>query len=333
LIRLLRCGFVGAAAFLFVARIGAQSSTVETPEANPGRPTVSTPATLTPVGYLQFENGGLYAETSPEFTTLSGINQVTKLTVASGLQLLALSAPLAHASRATGDALSGSRPGEVFAGFQAVVLSGEGHKPAVSLSYIRRLYASPAPEIDIGTFRNSALILLSDDLAGFHFDINGIFSEQTKGIIRRGQFGQTLSISHPLGRLTVSGELWHFTQPLINRNAVGNLWAVSYPVRKNLVVDAGFDHGLTFLDAVGRVCGLHVSFASPTVAIPRSKINLMRDQLSLPHLQWFQRHLGNENRASTVINSDIQNILIRTNHVRCHVGLGTPLMDRNPRHS
>ena len=242
---LLRCGFVGAAALLFAARIGAQSSTVETPEANPGRPTVSTPATLTPVGYLQFENGGLYAEASPEFTTLFGINQVTKLTVASRLQLLALSAPLAQASGAAGDALSGSRPGEVFAGFQAVVLPGEGHKPTVSLSYIRRLYASPAPELDIGTFRNSALILVSDDLAGFHFDINGIFSEQTKGIIRRGQFGQTLSISHPLGRLTVAGELWHFTQPLTSRNAVRNLWAVSYAVRKNLVLDAGFDYGLT----------------------------------------------------------------------------------------
>jgi hypothetical protein len=200
LIRLLPCAFVGAAAFLFVARICAQSSAVETPEANPGRPTVSTPATLTPVGYLQFENGRLYAETSPELTTLFGMNQVSELTVASRLQLLALSAPLAHARRATGDALSGTRPGEVFAGFQAVVLSGEGHKPTVSHSYIRRLYASPAPKIDIGSFRNSALILLSDDLAGFHFDINGIFSEQTKGIIRRGQFGQTLSISHPLGR-------------------------------------------------------------------------------------------------------------------------------------
>jgi hypothetical protein len=236
---------VGTAALLFVARIGAQASAVETPEANPGRPTVSTPATLTPVGYLQFENGGFYADTSPEFATLLGINQITKLAVASRLQLLALSGPLAQASGATGDALSGSRPGEVFAGFQAVVLSGEGHKPTVSVGYIRRLYASPAPEIDIGTFRNSASILLSDDLAGFHFDINGIFSEQTKGIIRRGQFGQTLSISHPLGRLSVAGELWHFTQPLTGRNAVGNLWAVSYPVRKNLVLDAGFDRGLT----------------------------------------------------------------------------------------
>jgi hypothetical protein len=125
------------------------------------------------------------------------------------------------------------------------VLPGEGHKPTVSLSFIRRLYASPAPEIDIGTFRNSALILVSDDLGGFHFDINGIFSEQTKGVIRRGQFGQTLSISHPLGRLTVAAELWHFTQPLNSRNAVGSLWAVSYRAGKNLVWDAGFDHGLT----------------------------------------------------------------------------------------
>jgi hypothetical protein len=96
--RLLSCGFAGAAALLFVVRIGAQSSTVETPEANPGRPTVSTPATLTPVGYLQFENGGLYAETSPEFKTLFGISQVTKLTVAPRLQLLLLSEPLAQAS-------------------------------------------------------------------------------------------------------------------------------------------------------------------------------------------------------------------------------------------
>jgi hypothetical protein len=43
----------------------------------------------------------------------------------------------------------------------------------------------------------------------------------------------------------VAGELWHFTQPLTSKNAVGNLWAISYPVRDNLVLDAGFDHGLT----------------------------------------------------------------------------------------
>ena len=46
----------------------AQSGTPSVPEANPGRPTVSTPATLTPVGYLQFENGALFAEDSTEFS-------------------------------------------------------------------------------------------------------------------------------------------------------------------------------------------------------------------------------------------------------------------------
>ena len=37
------------------------------PEANPARPTVSNPATLIPVGYLQFETGTLGATDSPEF--------------------------------------------------------------------------------------------------------------------------------------------------------------------------------------------------------------------------------------------------------------------------
>jgi hypothetical protein len=245
LMKILRCALVGTAGLLCVVPICAQSSPVETPEANPGRPTVSTPATLTPVGYLQFENGGLYADSSPEFATRFGINQVTKFTVAPRLQLLALSEPLVHATGVTADSLSGNRPGEVFAGLQTVVLQGEGHEPTVSLSYIRRLYESPAPEIDIGTFRQSALFLVSDDLAGFHFDINGIFSEQAEGTVRRGQFGQTLSVSHPLGLFTIAGEIWHFTQPLTNGNAVGNLWALSYPIRKNLVVDAGVNHGLT----------------------------------------------------------------------------------------
>jgi hypothetical protein len=240
LTRLVRCALIGM--MLLPAQMLGQSPVADVPAANPGRPTVSTPATLTPVGYLQFETGGLYAQTSPEFTTRFGVNQVTKLAITSRLQFLALFEPLVHP---TGAEVPGNRPGEVFAGLQGVVIPGEGEMPTVSLSYIRRLYASPAPEVDIGTFRQSATVLVSDDLGGFHIDLNGIFSEQTEGAVRRGQFGQTLSISHPLGRVTVAGELWHFTQPLTRGNAVGNLWALSLPINKNLVVDGGFDHGLT----------------------------------------------------------------------------------------
>ena len=76
-------------------------------------------------------------------------------------------------------------------------------------------------------------------------DANFIVTEQTEFGTRREQLGQTLSISHLLKKFTVSGEIWHFTQPYFSSNAVGNLWALSYPVRRNLVLDGGFDHGLT----------------------------------------------------------------------------------------
>jgi hypothetical protein len=166
-----------------------QDSADEVPEANPARPTVATPATLTSIGYLQFEN--------------------------------------------------------VLAGFQAVVLPGQDKRPTVALSYFKHVYAGSAPDVDFGTPEHSLLLLISGDLVGFHFDLNGMFNEQTDNHISRAQFGQTISISHPWKAFTIAGELWHFTQPFLRGNAVGNLWAVSYPVRRNLVVDAGFNRGLT----------------------------------------------------------------------------------------
>jgi len=86
---------------------------------------------------------------------------------------------------------------------------------------------------------------MSDDLAGFHLDANFIITEETEFGVRRAQIAQTLSISHPLKRFTISGEIWRFTQPYFRSNAIGNLWALSYPLRRNLVIDAGFDRGFT----------------------------------------------------------------------------------------
>jgi hypothetical protein len=212
------------------------------PEANPARPTVATPATLTPVGYLQFENGVQYATGSTEFSSRFGINQVTKLTVHPRLQFLVASEPVVHSGLGT---LREFNPGDVLAGVQAVVLPGEGTRPTVSLSYFKHVYAGSAPDIDFGTPEHSLLLLISDDLGGFHFDLNGFFNDQVDNHMGRAQFGQTISISHGLKKFTVAAELWHFTQPFQRGNAVGNLWAVSYPVRRNLVVDVGFNRGLT----------------------------------------------------------------------------------------
>jgi Putative MetA-pathway of phenol degradation len=225
-----------------LARIDAQATTDDVPTANPARPTVASPATLTPVAYLQFENGLLYSEDSLEFSSLVEITQVTKLTVHPRLQLLVASAPLVHSGLGTDNEVN---VGDVLAGAQVVLLPGERHRPTIAASYLGRVYASSGADLDIGTPQHALILLASGDVKGFHFDANAFFNELTQNNVGRAQYGQTISISHPIKKFTVAGELWHFTQPFINGNAVGNLWAVSYTVRPNLVIDAGFNHGLT----------------------------------------------------------------------------------------
>jgi hypothetical protein len=225
------------------AALQPDESSDDEPQANPGRPTVSNPATLIPVGYLQFETGTLGATQSSEFTTRYGYNEVIKLAVNRRLEFIESSEPAVHY---TLDGLSANGVAEVFVGAQAVLLPGEGAKPTVSVSYSRRIYDGGAPELDIGSPLNSSILYASADLKGFHYDANAVFNEVLEGPVRRPQFGQTLSISHPLGKgFGLSGEIWRFTQPFTRGNAVGNLWAVSYTARKTLVFDAGFDKGLT----------------------------------------------------------------------------------------
>jgi hypothetical protein len=112
--------------------------------------------------------------------------------------------------------------GDVFAGLQSVLFAGDESRPTVSISYVRRVHTSVAPELDVGTFRQSTSILLSEDIKGFHFDTNGILAEQVLGDVRRAQFGQTLSISHSLGKFTISGEVALLTT-IRQGHTVGNL--------------------------------------------------------------------------------------------------------------
>ncbi len=220
----------------------AQTAASSVPVANPSRPTVASPATLTPVGYLQFENGVLYAENSQEFSSLVTITQVTKLTVHPRVQFLVASAPFVHTGLG---AQKEAHFGDVLAGAQVVLAPGAGRRPTIAVSYLGRVHESTGADIDIGTPQHALLLLASGDVAGFHYDANAFFNELTKDNVGRAQYGQTISISHPIKKFTVAGELWHFTQPFIGGNAAGNLWAIAYPVRPYLVVDAGFNHGLS----------------------------------------------------------------------------------------
>jgi hypothetical protein len=222
---------------------GCAQTILDLPEANPGRPTVSSPATLSPTGYLQFETGVLGASESLGFSSRYSVNEVIKLAVAPRAEIFVTSEPVAHS---TVNGVAGNAAGDLFLGVQAVVLRGEGARPTFSASYIRHVYAGTSPDFDVGTPSNSILGLVSADVKGFHYDANGVFNRMNAGSVRRFQFGQTLSISHAvIGKLSLTGEVWHFTQPFLRGDAVGNLWALGYVLRKNLVLDGGFNRGLT----------------------------------------------------------------------------------------
>jgi hypothetical protein len=134
---------------LLVLTLSATAQTTDpVPEPNPARPTVSTPATLSPLGFLQFETGGLGAVTSPGFGTRIGMNQVTKLTVLPRLELFMQTEPYVQSSDRKGKDKE-IHPGEVFVGTQAILVSGDGTRPTIAMSYVRRLYESPAPELDL----------------------------------------------------------------------------------------------------------------------------------------------------------------------------------------
>ena len=215
----------------------------EEPTANPGRPTVSTPATLVPAGFLQFETGYLGAWHSPEFSSQSSFNEVVKFSLTRRIEWLAVAGPFAH-SRAEYGSANGM--GDVALGVQGVVRRGQGARPTIALSYFCRVHSGGAPDLDIGSARNSALLLASADVGGFHYDTNFFFNEVIDNAIHRAQFGQSLSISHSLARsFGISGEIRHFTQPFLRSNATGNLWALNYNLRRNLVIDGGFARGLT----------------------------------------------------------------------------------------
>jgi hypothetical protein len=238
---------------------------VRIPEANPSRPTISNPAHIPPVGYLQFEQGFLQANGSPsgldgQFSLVQAMRLSVhrRVMVQFQSQPIAVSRFVATSSEAASSQLD---PGDLVLGIQGVLIREAGRKPTIAIGYLHRVRAGSAPDLDIGSFSQSAVVLVSGDLGSFHYDSNFSISEQVADPIRRAQFGQTLSVTHDLlpeslhDKLEVTGEIWHYTQPLVDTtrtgapspqsNAVGTLWTLGYTLRPNLVLDAGFARGIT----------------------------------------------------------------------------------------
>jgi hypothetical protein len=210
--------------------------------ANPGRPAMATSALLTPVGYAQFESGLLYAADSAGFSNRSAEEETMRVTVSPFLQFIVAAEPIAHTSTTQEDL---NQRGDVTAGLQVVMIPGHGVKPTISSSYLHLVRMGTASSLDIGGYANSVLLMGSSDLGHFHVDANAFLNE-TEGPVRRAQWGQAVAFSHPLtAKVGATAELRHFTQPLTGGSVYSTLWAASYSIHPNLVIDTGLVNGLT----------------------------------------------------------------------------------------
>lgn len=90
--------------------------------------------------------------------------------------------------------------------------------------------------------------LASKDLVTFHFDFNAsqfLIGRSLGGFDQNRQFN--LAFSHVIyGKLEFNGEIYGSTE--LNETQPGfgsSLWALGYTVRPRLVIDGGFEAGLT----------------------------------------------------------------------------------------
>lgn len=243
----------------------ASQSPDTTPAAVPARPTVTNPAHIPPTGYLQFEQGIVEAADSPGQPAVDrqfSIVQTTKLALNHHLMIQAADQPFAHTSFAPGSPSNDT--GDLLLGAQMLLTDvdeSSSRKPTIAFGYNGRVRSGTSANLDTGGYSQGVLALMSGSLFGLHYDTNFDVNEQhgqnaAGADVRRAQFGQSISLSRQLTKpLSLTGELWHFTQPLVTSsrsgeaidraNAVGILFAAGYTLRPNLVFDAGFDHGLT----------------------------------------------------------------------------------------
>lgn len=212
--------------------------------ANPNRPTVADPADITQYGVLELEYGwdrvrpgggvkqtslggllkfGLLCDVELRWTTTSFLSQTDTSGTHRGL-------------------------GDNWLGPQIRFYRQTKRAPAFSFSYVVKI---PSASDSLGSDRidHAFTLLASKDIAHFHFDFNAsqflIGRPSAAGFDKNQQLN--LAFSHTVrGHLLFTGEFYGNTR--LNQATPGfasSLWALTYAVTPRLVIDAGFEAGLT----------------------------------------------------------------------------------------
>lgn len=214
--------------------------------ANPNRPTVANPADITQYGVLELEYGWdrVWPEAGARQTSLGGL---VKFGLLCDIEVRWNTTEILWQTDTSG---SQHGYGDNWIGPQVRLYRQTAHVPALALSYAVKIPSASA-EKGLGTGRvdHSLTLLVSKDVAKWHFDFNATHFEvgrqSASGFDQNEQMN--LAFSHPIrGGLQFTGEFYGATElNAATRGFASLLWALTYTITPRLVVDGGYEHGLT----------------------------------------------------------------------------------------
>lgn len=214
--------------------------------ANPNRPTVSNPAHVTQYGVLELEYGWdrFWPEEHIHQTTLEGL---LKFGLLCDVEFRWSTTSFLSQTDSTG---SHHTFGDNWLGTEIRFHRQTTHLPTMAFSYALKI-PSASTEDGLGTGRidHSFTFGASEAIGGFNFDFN--LTQYLIGRPSVSGFDQNqlmaLAFLHSIhGALQFSGEFYGQTQ--LNKTTpafASSLWALTYTVIPRLVIDGGFETGLT----------------------------------------------------------------------------------------
>ena len=214
--------------------------------ANPNRPTVANPADITQYGVLELEYGWdrFWGEEGSETKSVGGL---VKFGMLCDVELRWGTTSFLSVTDASGTHRSF---GDNWIGPQIRLYRQTKRVPTLAFSYAVKIpSASTVDDLGTGRVDHQLTLLMSKDILHFHFDFNA--SEFLNGRQNASGFDRNqqlnLAFSHLIYRgLQFTGEFYGQTQ--LNQTTpafASTLWALTYTVLPRLVIDGGFESGLT----------------------------------------------------------------------------------------
>lgn len=214
--------------------------------ANPNRPTVANPADITQYGVLELEYGWdrLWPDAGVHQTSASGL---LKFGMLCDVELRWYTTSFVSQTDASGTHRSF---GDNWLGPQVRIYRQTKYVPTLAFAYAVKIpSASTMDGLGSGRVDHAFTFLASKDVVHIHFDFNA--SEFLIGRTNAAGFDKqqqvNLAFSRTIrGPLQLTGEFYGDTR--LNPSTPGfasSLWALTYTVTPRLVIDGGFEVGLT----------------------------------------------------------------------------------------